>query len=396
RILIYRPQLTFDSAGNPIFGFVAGRTYILEVPGTRIEPLGPHIRSTSGSSNSSHLECALVASQGINDARPGHPRVNVTVDRVTGYDANGDPISFEFNVPAQDAENVYRATPIRMVFDDVMNPGTLANPVTGFSTTILPFVDADGDITTDTDRVPLRGTFRLTIDQSALRTTVIFTPAGGLPSAGSDVANPRRILVVLSPQITDLGGNQLINPQTVVFTSEMIEFDPIVIDELFADGAREDAQRTGSVWGGGLSAPGLGGGSGRLGDLIVLPGVVVELDTDSEDFSGIGDPAVFNPINIIDRPANLVVTGGAFEFSRLRIDAGGILRFRGSRPARLFVRGEAVIQGLVDVSGGSGILQNSSTRGGGPGGTPGPNGGAGGRGGSRPDGSAFLGIGGVA
>src|SRR6185295_2272471 len=95
-------------------------------------------------------------------------------------------------------------------------------------------------------------------------------------------------------------------------------------------------------------------------DLIVPPGVVVELDTDSEDFSGVG-PESFNPAGIVDPPPNLTITDGIFEFSRLRVDAGGVLRFKGSQPARILVRGEAAISGLIDVSGTSGRLQKSST-----------------------------------
>ena len=155
RTLIYRPQLTFDSSGNPIFGLTEGRSYLLKIPGQVLDPLGPYIRNRIGTPNSSRLQCTLVAS-GIADPKPGRPRVTVTVDRVTGYDANGDPSTFEFNVQAQGATSVFRASPVRMVFDDVMNPATLANPVTNSSGTITAFVDADGDVSTDDDRVPIR------------------------------------------------------------------------------------------------------------------------------------------------------------------------------------------------------------------------------------------------
>jgi hypothetical protein len=54
-----------------------------------------------------------------------------------------------------------------------------------------------------------------------------------------------------------------------------------------------------------------------------------------------------------------------------------------------------VVQGLVDVSGLSGVLHAATSLDGGVGGQSGPGGGEGGRGGNRPDGSAFLAVGGV-
>jgi hypothetical protein len=396
KTLVYRPQLTFDSAGNPIFGLVQDQTYCLTVPGASIDALGPFIRNATGSPNASRLLCTLVASEGVRDANPGRPRATLTVDRVTAYDQNGEPSAFELNVPAQGAEDVYRFSPVRIVFNDVMNPATLANPVTGLSTFIRGFVDADGDTTNRSDQVALNGTFTVTIDQTAPRTTVIFTPSGGLPSSGSNPP-PRKVVIELSPQIADLGGNTLVNAGTTAFTPERILFVPLVIEETFLDPSREDSVRTGSSWGSGFLATGPGGGSGRLGDLVVLPGNVVELDTDSEDFGDITNLAVFDPRNVIDRvppqPAQpaLPVVGGVFEFSRLRVDAGGVLRFRGSHPARVYVRGVTDIQGVIDASGTSGTLHTSNSLPGGVGGIPGPNGGPGGKGGSRPDGSAFTG-----
>jgi hypothetical protein len=414
RTLIYRPEVTFDSSGNPIFGLTEDQSYSFKIPGKNNGDLQPFIRDTLGNVNSKRLECTLVASQGIRDANPGRPRASVFVLRAEtaacmepgaeipdfvrfGEDDSGCPIVGEevgdprFFIATQ-ATRVHRNSPVRIVFDDVMNPATLANPVTGDSSFVRAFVDADGNILDRSDQVRLEGSFTVTIDQTVPpSTTLIFTPAGGFPSAGVDDAHPRTIVIELSPQISDLGGNALINPGNFAFVPEKILFAPLMITEPFVDPSREDQVRTGSVWGSGMLATGPGGGSGRLGDLTVLPGNVVELNTDHETFASITNPLIFNPANIIDRPANFAVDGGVFEFARLRVDAGGTLRFKGSHPARIYVRGVADVQGLIDVSGGSGTLHASTDLDGGAGGTSGPNGGAGGRGGLRPDGSAFQG-----
>jgi hypothetical protein len=392
RVLIFRPILTFDSAGNANVGLLPDEEYSIVVPGTAIDTTGPFIRSRGGTANQNRMQCLVRASQGVLDARPGRPNVTVTLDTVDQRDVDGNPISFNTDVPAAGAIDAYRNTAVRMVFDDVMDPATVANPVTRQSTTIRFFVDADGDTTDRTDQVLLGGTFTPSIDQQALTTTVIFQPSDGFPSGGHGLA-PRRIVLEFLPQVADLGGNRLNNPGLIVFTPEVIDFQPIDLSEEFGDTLLEDSVRSGSAWGGGRLGTGPGGGSGRLGDLVVLPGQVVELNTDSEDFSGL-NAVNFNPINVIDRSGPVVVDGGLFEFSRLRVDSGGTLRFRGSNPVRLYVRGEAVIQGRVDISGQSGTLHVSNSLVGGPETASGAGGGVGGKGGTRPDGQGLGAAGG--
>jgi len=392
RILVYRPSLTFDSSGNPIFGLTDGHRYELRVLGTRLDNIGPYIRSRGGAQNETRMQCFLDATRGVLDASEGRPSVTMTVDTVTGYDPDGNPNEFNLNVLARGAVDVFRGSPVRMVFNDVMNPATLANPVTGSSDFIQVFVDADGDTTDRSDQVPLRGGFTLTIDQTNLRTTVVFTPSAGFPSAGHGAA-PRKVVVDLSAQIADLGGNLLLEPGTYSFTPEVIDFDPIVVLEEFNDSSAQDPLRTGTPWGAGMLGKGQGGGSGVLGDLTVLAGQTVELSTVSEDFSAITDPQTFNPVNVVG--SQLPVAGGVFQFSRLRVDVGGTLRLTGTQPARLYVRGEASIQGTIDISGADALVHTALIPAGGAGGASGAGGGSGGDGGDRPDGTNFFGIGGV-
>jgi hypothetical protein len=397
RILIYRPQVTFDSSGNPIFGLNQDSQYEFTIP-ARGQPgeLGPFITDPNGAANTTFLRCGLTASEDVRDISPGRPRATVFVRRVLGYDAEENPIVDPNESPAPGATNVWRESTVRIVFDDVMNPATLANPVTGQSSHIQAFIDADGNTADPSDQVAMNGTFTVTIDQRVPpSTTVVFTPAGGLPSSGRDLANPRKVVISLSPQIVDLGRNPIINPGQVAFEPERILFDPLFVTEGFADATREDSLRTGGNWGSGVLTSGIGGGSGRLGDLIIPGGTIIELNTDSEDFSSITNPAIFNPANIIERPpppAVFTVEDGVFEFTRLRVDAGALLRFSGSNPARIYVRGVADIQGQIEVNGAGATLHASSSTNGGTGGLAGPNGGAGGRGGGRPNGSAFTGV----
>lgn len=390
-VLVYRPQLTFDSSGNPIFGLTENETYTIKIPGTELDALGPYIASTQGQMNASRLQCTLVASRGIFDANPGPPIASATVD--IALPGGG----LLFDQPAQGAVNVSTGTDVRIAFDDVMNPATLANPVTGTSDSISVLIDPDGDTSDPSDQVEIEGTFTLTVDQNALRTTVVFAASGGFPSAGTG-PNPRQIVVSLASTIADLGGNVLLNAGNITFTPEVINFVALEIEEDFTTTSREDSVRTGSAWGGGDLIVGPGGGSGQLGDLVVPAGFTVTLNTDSEDFMSpeLQNPTIFDINNVVDvgDPLLFTVDGGIFELARLRVDAGGTLRLEGTNPARLYVRGEVIVQGTIDAAGTDAILHDATLEVGGSAGIAGPGGGMGGGGGLRPDGENFTAVGG--
>jgi hypothetical protein len=389
RTLIYRPRLTFDSSGNPVFGLQEGATYTVRLPGTALNDQGPFVRSTGGQSNQTRLLCVLSASQGVFDVNPGPPVATVTVD-VQLYDMNGDPTVILPDQPAQGASDVARFSPIRFLFNDIMNPATLVNPVTGESAFIRVLVDPDGNTADPTDQVAVQGDFTINIDQTALRTTVVFTPSQAYPSAGPDPDNLRKIVVELPSAISDLGGNGLLNAGDVIFIPEVVIFPPTDVVELFEDTAREDGPRTGNPWAvNGRLGKGPGGGTGRLGDLFVPTGESVVLNTDVEDFSSIADAEIFDPANIIGSTVHGQpdpVMGGLFEFASLRIEPGGQLRFEGSNAVRLLVRGESVVQGILDLTGETAPANDDLALDGGVGGAAGPGGGAGGDGGVLPDG----------
>ena len=164
----------------------------------------------------------------------------------------------------------------------------------------------------------------------------------------------------------------------------------VAVTETFDSTSLADLPHTGARWSSGTLSSGYGGGSGRLGDLVVPSGQTVVLSTDSEDFSGITAPEVFDPTGVID--GQVTAAGGVFDFASVTIEAGGVLRFEGSEPARLFARGDMTIAGTLDVSGGDAPDHESTDVLGGPGGLGGPAGADGGAGAEQPDGTAFLGV----
>lgn len=393
RRIAFRPLLSFDSLGNPIFGFQPNSVFRVTVPGQASGDNGPFLRSQAGEANQQRIDCFVSASLGINDLVPGPPTVVVTLEDLAGAQPP---------VEAQGAEDVPRQSRVRLVFDDIMNPSTLVNPATGLSPLITVALDLDGDLATTDDQLLLQGAFQISFDFLANTTTVLFTPTGGFPSSGSDPDSPRRIVMNLPVSISDLGGNGLVNAGPVAFTTVgsplVVGTLPVAGGEQFTSTQFVDTNRTGMfvVTDPGRLVPGLGGGSGKLGDLVVSVGQTVVLSTAAigNSFGPGADPENppdfssvvldnYDPENDLPGTVDLVAVDGVYEFSSLRVDSGGVLRFSGDDPPRIFVRGAATVQGLIEVPGLDGPVHAGRQGFGGQGGLAGPGGGSGGRGADR-------------
>lgn len=397
--LIFRPGLTFDASGSPVFGFDQQQSYQVLVRGTAQDAGGNFIRSEGGKANLSRLFCTITAA-GIQDPVPGPPTAVSTVTAVTERDpVTGDPTETEVQ-PLKlgtTVDDVLSQSQLKISFGDIMNPATLVNPITGTSPSIKVNIDPDGNTLDSGDQVPIFGTFTINLDQTNLQTTVLFTPSGGWPSSGSG-ALPRKVVVTLPPTILDLGGNPIANPGKYSFVPEFIEFDSVLLPdggEDFSTTFLRDDAKSGALWGGGNLLRAKGGGSGELGPLrVTVDNSPFVLDTDNTTFSnnailpsGPTDPAP-------GVTPSKTVTDGIFEFASLVVEPGAQIRIQGSQPARIFVRGEANIQaaGVVDLRGSrppsaltSPPGHDSQDLSGGVGGAGGPGGGDGGQGADRYD-----------
>ena len=414
--LIFRPSLDFDVAGNPIFGFEANATYGLRIPGTDLSAGGPFLRSTSGADNSTEMNCVVVTSQPITDVVPGPPTMTAfvtdTLDSATG-EVTFDPVTHDpvGGVLLDGATGLETAARIVLIFDDVMNPATIANRSSGQSNSMDVRIDVDGDLSTVGDQVVQLGAWDVSVDAaSLLRTTAIFTPTGGhFPDGGTDIANPRMVVSSVTNAVSDLVGNPLANAGTSSFSMAIGSGAEEVLLETFLSTNNEDASASGGAWGNGKLSFGKGGGSGRLGELHLRDGETLTLDTDSQTFPVAGqpygilsnvDPDQYNPLDRNTWPTVTIDRAGeGFEFSELALEGGARLVLRGSRPGRVFVRGEIVNDGVIDLSGETPPAHVSNTGGdqvfneldgqssaaGGLGGLAGPAGGAGGQGADRMD-----------
>ena len=275
--LIFRPALSFSPTGTPTFGFEDDTVYRIEVPGTISGAPGPFVQSVDGKENESRVLCTINTSEGITDPIPGPPMVQMFVDEI-------DPITLVITTKeiSQVTGQVATSSLITLVFDDIMNVGTVVTPSSGTAPFITVNVDPDGNLSDPSDQVEVGGAWTFDVDEVALTTTAVFTPTGGLPSGGT---GQRKIVVNIPPQVIDLVDNSVANGGLKSFTPQVQTFTAITIPtggEQFTDQAALDSARTSADWGettAGFLLPGQGGGSGRLGDLVVPAGQTVTLNT---------------------------------------------------------------------------------------------------------------------
>jgi len=424
RKIVFRPAVTFESDGTISFGFLENATYRVTVEGVSQGDDGPYIRSTSGAQNQSRLLCDFRTSQSAIDLVPGAPTVTVLVKQaVTSTPDVADFIPDVQLTAFPEVMDVWRGSvaipsDVIFTFNDLMNPATLADPQSGQAAFVTIDVDLDGNLSTTGDRTTLFGSYIVELDPIFLRTTMTFTPSGGLmPSSGSldplvnPTGLPRQIVVTVPGNLQDVAGNGISNPGVLPFVTEFIQIDAVILPDAdgedFDDTSNADLNRTSAVWGAGKLTRGQGGGRGRLGSLRVRSSTTLVIDTDSQTFPFVltGNHDVMTDLHPVtdydplDHSAwpTITVTDGAFEFANLVIEQGGTLRFTGGQPARVLVRGNVNIQGVLDLSGGTPLPHASNLVLGGEGGTPGPNAGAGGGGSTRLDsgGSNLIGVGGV-
>jgi len=215
------------------------------------------------------------------------------------------------------------------------------------------------------------------------------------------------VAFALSPiLLTLVVGHPFGRPEPTGSPTQSPAIPPTRLAETFDGTANEDQLRSGAEWGQGALTWGIGGGAGRLGDLVVRNGEVVVLNTEHQEFPLPGQPrnlldnaipgVDYDPLDQATWPT-ITVTDGNFEFGSVEIEAGGTLVLEGANPGRVLARGQVVHHGLIDLSGESAPAHRSNSGGGHPnngdagqetkyggtGGSGGPAAGSGGKGADR-------------
>ena len=288
--LIFRPKLSFDVDGNPVFGFKKDASYKIFLGGTAQGDTGPFVKSTGGRENQARVLCTITTS-GIVDPIPGDPTVKITAQEEDPITGELTPVELvQGLIPG--AVNIASDSPITFLFDELMNIGTLLVPSTGQSPFIRISLDTDGDLNTVVDRSLIEGRYSFSVNVIAQTTTLLFEPDKGFPSAGLKPDQPRLVVIDVPAAVTDIAGNGLANAGLYNFAPVVIPYPPRTLPdggEDFSSEANRDPRRTGADWGSAVNnrlTPGEGAGSGRLGDLIVQGGQTRILSTGPARASG--------------------------------------------------------------------------------------------------------------
>ncbi len=344
-VVTFVPEVSFDSNGNVTYGFKPNTTYRITITAGS----GTAIKSSTGKPNSTAIVTNVIVTGTTADVVQGPPHATLTLP-----------------APA-DQLNALKTTPVEVTFDDIMDATTLVNKLDGTSSTMSVRVDLDGNPATTADQILIAGVWDISFDTQAQRTTVRFTHPQPFPGPGG--AGTRRILVALNAlAIRDLGNNSLEGNANLLFKTIPGVGDSDTISETFATNANEDALGSGAnMWNPG-SAPGrlvrgVGGGSGTHGRFLAsasndfLNPAFGAIATDGLPNSDpLRTPLTIKATESLTGQA-VTINDGIFQFSSFEIpQANQRIRFEGSLPARIFVRGTATIaaNATLDLSGTAG------------------------------------------
>lgn len=322
--LRFVPQM-ITVEGQISFGLVAGETYKVLVRGVDSGLSG--LRATDGRALGDSLQCVVRASLGMVDGNGTAPVALLSQPSSPLNAPLGTTIAFEFD-ERLDPNPFVNATPgnepIRLSLR-----GTQAAPG-------LPGVrlcDPNGDL------VELDAQLQLINDPVQDRATVTITPSGALPPVSC-------VQIEITDLVLDLVGTAAI-PATFEFvTEDDLGGAPAIVFD-FEDSQFLDDESSASTWSGGFARFAKVGGDGSLGSFDPTDGNEVEpgvfaFNTDSQMISAKDDA-------LLDVPTE--VTDGIFRFSRFEIPVGTTVRFFGSQPAQILVRGDAQIDGVLDLNG---------------------------------------------
>lgn len=351
----FRPEVRFVQ-GATFFGFTTNETYTITVAGGN----SPNaIASTSGDRLGDRFVCTLRVTLDVVDVDPRAPFATLVSPTTTSLASRDSIFTLEFN-EIIDFAPFFNVAPE----DQPIRYRVRRNLTTG----------GQRECDASSASIPLSGTPRLSNDLQSGRSIATFTPFETLPG---DTC----IEIEVTNLVRDLSGQRAprsffrITLAADSLQARVTEFD-------FQDDLLLDANSSGGAWGGTEATFAQVGGDGRHGVFNFEDG---ERDpaTGFYDFSTDDQEITAYPFTAEALAVGLPrITDGCFYFSRMEIPVGVTVRFLGSNPAKIFVRGECSILGSLIVNGeGTPDGHNGAMSSAGqPGGRGGAGGGAGGAG----------------
>ncbi len=330
-VVTFLPEVLSVGATS-FFGFRAGETYLLSLPAGASQP--SVLRSVSGDELAAPYQCALTVSRGVLDLDEAPPQADMISPAGNGPFAPNAQIVLEFSEFITHAPFLTSTAANQPIVVRVQRQ----RPAAGGGTECDPaFVPQE-----------LLGTWDLRDDLVRQLTTATFVPAQTAPSGVC-------IHVEVTARVEDLAGTP--SPgQRFQFTTRPTPQPAVTLHESFQNSLGMEFDSSSGAWGGGVAMAGDIGWDGAHGVFAPELGVEVEpnvweWNTDNQliprthNFAGVRSHTLSGN--------DEVVTDGVFRFSKFVLTKGVRVRFVGSNPARIFVRGLMKVDGILDLAGGS-------------------------------------------
>ncbi|MEO6594383.1 MAG: Ig-like domain-containing protein, partial [Planctomycetota bacterium] len=304
--------------GVSSFGFLRNETYIITLAGGATAAQG--IRSVSGATLTQEFSCTVIASRGILDADQLPPTVELLSPTNLAAAPLDPSIVLRFSelidtTPLQ--ATLGASSPIRMILRGVIN----------------------GACDLDEEGIALQGIPRLSTEIVGTTevTVVTIQPTVQLPGNSC-------ITVSVTADLRDLSGRQAI-PADFRFLTVPGVATQITITETFANETRLDVPISGGSWSNGAK-PGVLGGDGRHGSFAPNHGTsnaTGEFEFNTDDFQ------VTAARSLLGQAYH--ITDGKFYFSDFILPEGSKVRFKGTVPPQIYVRGRAEVRGQILING---------------------------------------------
>lgn len=312
--------------GVSTFGFLRNESYVITLAGGDTAAFG--VKSFAGDALRQEFNCTVRATLGILDENQAPPTATL--------------------VSPTNPVDVDRQPTISIRFSELIDTAALQVPLSSSSPirVILRGTLPTGECDLDAEGIALEGLPVLSTDTvgDADVTVVSFRPSVVLPGTSC-------ISVYVTADIRDLAGRPAVPSQWNLIT-EFAAPTPLEINELFTTPARQDPLVSGGVWGGAAGAgarPGVIGEDGRHGSFNPVFGTPLGAGVFEWNLDQVGGIVIPGSNTPSGNAFN--VTDGRFFFTDFVLAEGQTLRFRGSVPPQIRVRGRVEIRGTLDLSG---------------------------------------------
>ncbi len=353
-IVTFSPQVLI-SGGATFFGFQTNQTYTMTL---RAGNVAEALRSTSGDALGADLVCTLRVTKKVVDLDGNPPRGTLTAPTVSA--------------------NVKRTTDIIVEFSELVDELPFSAPASEQPVRVLLSRTRleNGKYVCDplAQRTQIIGSWRVVHDEASSRTICRFLNPVELPG---NIC----VAVEVTSRIKDLAGTPA-EPQTFLFVTEPSQLEERTIEESFNNDLQLDRTSSGGDWKDGAAGPALLGGDGLHGDFDYRHGLEIQKD---QLYEWRTDDQTIPASSTLSGKAERI-TDGVFRFSSFTLPRGVTIRFVGSRPPQIFVRGFMDLQGKLDLSAANLPEHDGALPSGQAAGNAAPGGARGGKGGDKPSG----------